>query len=101
MGRHQGKVIFVPYALPGETVEVELMRPLAEIQKSVVIIGSHDMTLDILADEIKMAYPEMSISSAHVGSLGGLMALKRYEAHIAGTHLLDEETGEYNISYIN
>ncbi|MFC1719254.1 molybdopterin biosynthesis protein, partial [Candidatus Poribacteria bacterium] len=85
----------------GETVEVELMRPLAEIQNSVVIIGSHDMTLDVLADEIKIAHPDMSISSAHVGSLGGLMALKRHEAHIAGTHLLDEETGEYNVSYIN
>ena len=85
----------------GETVQVELMRPLEGIQNSVVIIGSHDMTLDILADEIRIIHPEMSISSAHVGSLGGLMALKRCEAHIAGTHLLDEETGEYNISYIN
>jgi len=85
----------------GETVEVELMRPLEEIQGSVVIIGSHDMTLDILADEIKITHPEMSVSSAHVGSLGGLMALKRKEAHMAGTHLLDEETGQYNVSYIN
>ncbi len=84
----------------GETVEVELMRPLEEIQNSVVIIGSHDMTLDVLADEIKITHPDMSVSSAHVGSLGGLMALKRREAHIAGTHLLDEETGEYNVSYI-
>jgi putative molybdopterin biosynthesis protein len=83
-----------------ETVEVELMRPLEEIRNSVVIIGSHDMTLDVLADEIKISHPEMSISSAHVGSLGGLMALKRHEAHIAGTHLLDEETGDYNSSYI-
>jgi putative molybdopterin biosynthesis protein len=83
-----------------EAVEVELMRPLEEIQNSVVIIGSHDITLDVLADEIKVNHPEMSISSAHVGSLGGLMALKRREAHIAGTHLLDEETGDYNTSYI-
>ena len=83
-----------------ETIQVELMRPLEEIRNSVVIIGSHDMTLDVLADEIKLHHPEMSISSAHVGSLGGLMALKRHEAHMAGTHLLDEETGEYNISYI-
>jgi putative molybdopterin biosynthesis protein len=59
------------------------------------------MTLDVLADEIRISHPEMSLSSAHVGSLGGLMALKRNEAHIAGTHLLDEETGEYNVSYIN
>jgi putative molybdopterin biosynthesis protein len=35
-----------------------------------------------------------------VGSMGGLLALKRGEAHLAGTHLLDEETGAYNVSYI-
>jgi len=35
-----------------------------------------------------------------VGSMGGLLAIKRGEAHVAGTHLLDEETGEYNVSYI-
>jgi putative molybdopterin biosynthesis protein len=98
-------IVRIPANLEGLSIEkmvtVELMKPLEEIQNSVVIIGSHDMTLDILADEIKITRPEMSISSAHVGSLGGLMALKRHEAHIAGTHLLDEETGEYNISYIN
>jgi len=86
--------------IPDEVVDVELMKPLEDIKNSVVIIGSHDITLDILADEIKRTHPEMNLSSAHVGSLGGLMALKRHEAHIAGTHLLDEETGEYNISYI-
>lgn len=85
---------------PNEIVEVELVKPLEEIQNSVVAIGSHDITLDILADEIKANYPHISFSSAHVGSIGGLMALKRNEAHLAGTHLLDEETGDYNISYI-
>jgi len=86
--------------VPGEFAEVELMKSLQEIINSVMIIGSHDITLDILADEIKADYPLMTISSAHVGSLGGLMALKKYEAHLAGTHLLDEETGDYNVSYI-
>lgn len=86
--------------VPGEFIEVELMKTPDEIKNSIVIIGSHDLTLDILADEIKAINPYINISSAHVGSLGGLMALKRNEAHIAGTHLLDEETGEYNISYI-
>lgn len=85
---------------PNETVEVELMKPLDEIQNSVVAIGSHDITLDILADEIKINNPFLNFSSAHVGSIGGLMALKRHEAHIAGVHLLDEETGEYNIPYL-
>ena len=86
--------------VPGEFADVELMKPLQEIMNSVMIIGSHDITLDILADEIKADYPHITISSAHVGSLGGLMALKKYEAHLAGTHLLDEETGDYNVSYI-
>jgi len=83
-----------------ETAEVKLIKPLDEIRNSVVIIGSHDITLDILADEIKIHHPCMNVSSAHVGSLGGLMALKRHEAHIAGTHLLDEKTGEYNVTYV-
>ncbi len=86
--------------MPGEFVEVELMKTVDEIKNSIVIIGSHDLTLDILADEVKANKPHINISSAHVGSLGGLMALKRNEAHIAGTHLLDEDTGEYNVSYI-
>ena len=97
-------IMRIPANVEGITAEeftaVELTRPLKEIQNSVAIMGSHDMTLDILADEIRIDHPEMSISSAHVGSLGGLMALKRHETHIAGAHLLDEETGEYNIAYI-
>ncbi|MDQ1329652.1 MAG: molybdopterin molybdotransferase, partial [Candidatus Poribacteria bacterium] len=86
--------------VPGEFADVELMKPLQEIMNSIMIIGSHDITLDILADEIKADYPHITISSAHVGSLGGLMALKKYETHLAGTHLPDEETGDYNVSYI-
>jgi putative molybdopterin biosynthesis protein len=86
--------------VPGEFADVELMKPLQEIMNSVMIIGSHDITLDVLADEIKADYPHITVSSAHVGSLGGLMALKKYETHLAGTHLLDEETGDYNVSYI-
>ena len=38
--------------------------------------------------------------SSNVGSIGGLLALAREEAHIAGCHLLDDTTGEYNVSYI-
>jgi putative molybdopterin biosynthesis protein len=38
--------------------------------------------------------------SANVGSQGGLISLNRAESHIAGSHLLDPETGEYNLSYI-
>ncbi|MBE0466837.1 MAG: molybdopterin biosynthesis protein, partial [Candidatus Desulforudis sp.] len=84
----------------GQTVEVELLRSLPEIEETTVVIGSHDIALDVLANRLKVKYPEASLSSAHVGSLGGLLALRRGEAHLAGTHLLDESTGEYNISYI-
>lgn len=84
----------------GETVEVELRRPLEEIENTIIAIGSHDLSLDILNSLLHKHYPGRRLSSAHVGSLGGLMALKRKEAHIAGTHLLDEKTGEYNFSYI-
>ena len=54
----------------------------------------------MLGNFLKKKHPAFSLSSAHVGSMGGLLALKRGEAHLAGTHLLDEETGEYNVSSI-
>lgn len=84
----------------GSDVTVELMRSKEDIENTIVCIGSHDNALDLLANILKKRYPKFSLSSAHVGSMGGLMALKRGEAHIAGTHLLDEKTGEYNISFI-
>lgn len=84
----------------GEMVEVELYRELEEIRHTVVSIGSHDLILDFLADLMPQAYPGSFLSSTHVGSMAGLMALKRGETHIAPTHLLDEETGVYNISYL-
>ncbi|MHB1380745.1 MAG: molybdopterin biosynthesis protein, partial [Thermoleophilia bacterium] len=81
-------------------VEIELFKSLADVENTIVAIGSHDIALDLLASELKQDFPALTLSSAHVGSLGGLMALKRGEAHLAGTHLLDEATGEYNISFI-
>jgi putative molybdopterin biosynthesis protein len=84
----------------GTEVEVELIRNKNEIKNTIVCIGSHDNTLDILANTIKKNHPEFSLSSAHVGSMGGLMALKKGEAHFAGTHLLDEQSGEYNMPFI-
>ncbi|GAB6158447.1 molybdopterin biosynthesis protein [Desulfotomaculum varum] len=84
----------------GETVTVELMRPLAEVCQTTVVIGSHDMALDVLANHLRRKFPSASLASANVGSLGGLSAIKRGECHCAGTHLLDEATGEYNVSYV-
>ena len=82
----------------GETVEIHLYRSLAELERTIFCIGSHDMTLDLLAQYL--AERGRRLVSANVGSLGGLVALKRGEAHLAGSHLLDPETGEYNTAYI-
>lgn len=84
----------------GTEVDVEMLRGKKDVENTVVCIGSHDNALDILANVLKKNHTAFSLSSAHVGSMGGLIALKKGEAHMAGTHLLDEETGEYNISYI-
>ncbi|MDH7478528.1 MAG: molybdopterin biosynthesis protein, partial [Syntrophomonadaceae bacterium] len=78
---------------PGERVEVELLRPAREITSTLVAIGSHDITLDLIGSWLRKRNPAFSLSSAHVGSLGGLTALRRSEAHLAGIHLLDEVTG--------
>jgi putative molybdopterin biosynthesis protein len=84
----------------GAEVQVEMLRRKDEIENTVVCIGSHDNALDLLANLLKRTYPKFSLSSAHVGSMGGLIAIRKGEAHIAGTHLLDEESGEYNVPYI-
>ncbi|MCB9138634.1 MAG: molybdopterin biosynthesis protein [Caldilineaceae bacterium] len=84
----------------GEEVTVELLRTPDSIDRTIVAIGSHDLTLDLLADRLRRRRPDLTLTSAHVGSLSGLLALQRGEAHLAGSHLLDEETGEYNLSYI-
>lgn len=84
----------------GAEVRVSLLRNPDEIGNTIVCIGSHDNTLDVLANVLKKTCPRLSLSSAHVGSMGGLMALKRGEAHIAGTHLLDEQSGEYNVPFL-
>ncbi|HWJ03489.1 MAG TPA: molybdopterin biosynthesis protein, partial [Verrucomicrobiae bacterium] len=86
---------------PGQTVPVQLFRPISEIKQTIVAIGSHDTAMDILGDELHTKFPEYFFSSAHVGSLGGLLALRRGEAHMAGVHLLDEQTGEYNQAYLS
>lgn len=82
----------------GDPVTVHLYRSPEEIARTIVAIGSHDLTLDLMAQFL--AEKGMRLSSANVGSQGGLVALRRGEAHLAGSHLLDPDTGDYNLSYI-
>ena len=82
----------------GEKVNVRLYRSRSEVDKTIFVIGSHDLTIDLLAQYISQE--GFRITSANVGSLAGLIALRRGESHFSGSHLLDPETGEYNFSYI-
>jgi len=81
----------------GAEVDVELSRSFSEADRTIVSIGSHDLILDVISDLLPDHFPGFRLSGAHVGSMGGLMALKNKEAHIAPTHLLSELTGEYNV----
>jgi putative molybdopterin biosynthesis protein len=84
----------------GETVPIMLTADPAAISRTLVVIGSHDMMLDVLADMLPVQYKDIHLSSTHVGSLGGIMALQRKETHLAPIHLLDEETGTYNLPFL-
>jgi putative molybdopterin biosynthesis protein len=82
----------------GENVTVQLYRSKVELERTILCIGSHDLTLDLLAQFL--AGYDRRFVAANVGSQAGLVALQRGEAHLSGSHLLDPQTGEFNISYI-
>ena len=84
----------------GSEVSVRLLRPMPDIRRTIVAIGSHDLILDLLASRLSGRPGNPTLASANVGSLGGLLAVRRGETHVAGSHLMDEDTGEYNVSYI-
>ncbi|MDI6870161.1 MAG: molybdopterin biosynthesis protein [Bacillota bacterium] len=84
----------------GAQVQVELRRDLAAIRQTILLAGSHDPLLDLLGSLLARAYPGRGLAVAPLGSLGGLLALARREAHLAGSHLLDEATGEYNLPFL-
>jgi len=86
---------------PGEKVEIQLLRGLAEIEHTIVAIGSHDLVLDLAASALRAEDPALTLASSNVGSLGGLVALRDGLCHIAGSHLLDPATGEYTLPYLD
>ena len=97
-------IIRVPSHVEGikdnDDVSAELLRPISAIQNTLVAVGSHDNSLDVLADQLKAEKSTLTLSSSHVGSMGGLMAVKKGVCHMAGSHLLDTEDGSYNIRYL-
>ncbi|MDP3182059.1 MAG: molybdopterin biosynthesis protein [Desulfobaccales bacterium] len=81
-------------------VTAELLVAPEDIEGTLVVLGSHDNTLDLLATLLRRRDPRLRLSSGHVGSLGGLMALRQGRAHLGGSHLFDPESHTYNIPYI-
>jgi putative molybdopterin biosynthesis protein len=97
-------LLVVPAALEGhhagEEVEVRLLRGVGEIERTIVVTGSHDLVLDLAASALRERDPRLTLASSNVGSLGGLMALRDGLCHLAGSHLLDPATGEHTLPYI-
>ena len=83
----------------GGRLQVALLRNRGEIQQSLMMLGSHDPMLDLLATHLRLREGGRLVS-VNVGSLGGLLALRRGEAHLAGTHLFDPEADGYNTSFV-
>lgn len=126
LGRVQGRVIAIPLAggagmmtslvradgilrIPpeisgyseGDRTTVELLTSEKALNNRLLAIGSHDLTVDLLASSIKeRSEGRITISSSNIGSMGGLLAVERGIAHFAGSHLLDTQTGDYNRSYV-
>ena len=97
-------ILEVPQGLEGyeagAEVNIRLLCAEEKLKNTVVVIGSHDPLLDELGDMLHIADGKLFMGSSHVGSMGGIMALRRGEAHAAGCHLLDTATGKYNVSFI-
>jgi putative molybdopterin biosynthesis protein len=84
----------------GEEVEVRLLREFGAVDGTIVAVGSHDLVLDLAASELRAADPRVTLASTNVGSLGGLVALRDGLCHLAGSHLLDADTGTYTLPWV-
>ena len=84
----------------GEEVTVRLLRGVGEIERTMVVTGSHDLVLDLAASRLRERDARVTLASSNVGSLGGLTALRDGLCHVAGSHLLDPDTGEYTLPYL-
>ena len=84
----------------GDAVSVELLRSRESMERTLMVVGSHDITLDLLADRLPRHAAGFRMSASNVGSLAGLLALRDGRSHLGGTHLLDPATGEYNVPYL-
>ena len=97
-------VLRIPADLEGldedASAAAEVLGPAGAVDRTLIVVGSHDVTLDHLADQARRLSPQLQVSASNLGSLAGLMAIRAGRCHMGGTHLLDPDTGEYNVSYV-
>ncbi len=79
---------------------LERLRAGDDATAEVRFSGSHDLSVELLGRFLSERIPPVVLSTDFVGSLGGLMALAVGDADIAGSHLWDEETGTYNVAFV-
>ncbi|QLA18147.1 molybdopterin biosynthesis protein [Desulfolutivibrio sulfoxidireducens] len=84
----------------GAEIGAELLVDAADLERTLVAVGSHDNTLDILSDMLMRLAEPVRLASSHVGSMGGLTALKSGAAMLAGSHLFDPATGDFNFPFL-
>lgn len=84
----------------GSSVKVLLRDSMEQIKNTLLFIGSHDPLVDEISKILVQRNSKYILSSAHVGSMGGIQAIRRGEAHLAGIHLLNEKDGSYNQSFV-
>ncbi|CAH1215886.1 hypothetical protein PAECIP111892_04200 [Paenibacillus auburnensis] len=94
-----------PFVLPPATfsVPLHLAQPAGYSNKAAginVVITGQDMSLDILASHLERSLPSTRPLRSYAGSLDSLIAMYHGESDIVSTHLLDGDTGEYNLPYI-
>ena len=82
----------------GSLVDIELLVPRHQMERTILCTGSHDLCLDLINDRLRSQDPAYTLASTHVGSFGGIMAIREGTCHLAGSHLLNPEDGTYNVS---
>ncbi|MHA2294332.1 MAG: molybdopterin biosynthesis protein [Candidatus Hodarchaeales archaeon] len=88
------------FLLPGDNVKVTLLKDKI-ILPDLVFIGSHDIVIDHLFRMFQNKHPEHHIKIIYMGSSKGFSAINTGECDIAGVHLLDEKSGEYNKPFVD
>ncbi len=97
-------VLRIPSASEGiaenTVVSARLTVPEQTLDELLVCVGSHDNLLDLRADEMMAHEPAFGLVSTHAGSMGGFSALLNRACHMAGSHLFDPDTEDFNFPFL-